>query len=555
MTLLYIIRALQQIALQQKNIRTATDGSIYEFLDNNPSVQYNVFHITQTTHRTEDDFDYYGFNLFFVGRLEDNMENNRLDLQSEGKEVITNILRVFCEHFDIEMPTLVFTPFTQKFSDLTAGVYCNLEIEVPVDWLCEDDGGIALEDIFSDGGSFPVQIKSVRITSNGTVSVAPDSGYAGLSRVDIITEVPAGYTEDDLDAAYNDGVNYQKSKLATLTARTNTTYTRADGYSAITVNVPSTGYTEQDLQNAYNSGATDQKAKLTAITATTNGTYERTDGYSKVVVNVDTGETFQTQTLEVLENGTYVPDSGYDGFSSVVVNVPINNTAKEMRYKTRSGNILPTSAINASYGFDFETLNPTSNTYTNGIGVLEYKYDIAWLYGIQNNQDLKSVDIPDYVRSINENAFSGCTYMTSVAIPNTVWTVKNGAFKGCNSLTSIKFPGSVVAIESNVCSGCSALNTLTFGTHNDGIGVELGGNYLGSYAFADCRNLRMIFCYNKYPIALYDDGTSHYSSGEGPVFTNLPANGQIHVRTDATDYSSWMQYFPSGWTISYDLVV
>ena len=142
MTLFQVINILEQIALIQPNIRTVSDGSIYESLNTNPNIEYDVFHVSQTTHRIEDDIDYYGFNLFYVSRLDDTMENNRLAIQSLAKESLTNIIRVFCEDYGaIEMPILRFYPFTQRFVDEYAGMYVSIEIGIPIEWVCDEDFG------------------------------------------------------------------------------------------------------------------------------------------------------------------------------------------------------------------------------------------------------------------------------------------------------------------------------------------------------------------------------------------------------------------------------
>ena len=45
MTLFQIIESLKKIALTQPNVRTATDGDIYEKMNGNPSVRYGGFHV------------------------------------------------------------------------------------------------------------------------------------------------------------------------------------------------------------------------------------------------------------------------------------------------------------------------------------------------------------------------------------------------------------------------------------------------------------------------------------------------------------------------------
>lgn len=154
MTLVEIINNLQQIALTQPNVRTVTEGDIYQVMNENPSVVYDVFHLTQQTHAEDEDFDYYRFNLFYVSRLVDDYDN-RLQIQSIGKSVLSNIIRIFCERFEIDFPdnmNLTYVSFQEKFCDLTAGVYCNVVFQIPKNLIC------------GDGDELP----TIEITENGT---------------------------------------------------------------------------------------------------------------------------------------------------------------------------------------------------------------------------------------------------------------------------------------------------------------------------------------------------------------------------------------------------
>jgi hypothetical protein len=53
--------------------------------------------------------------------------------------------------------------------------------------------------------------------------------------------------------------------------------------------------------------------------------------------------------------------------------------------------------------------------------------------------------IPSTVTSIRDNAFSGCTELTSITIPSSVTSIGGWAFTGCSSLTSITIPSSVTS--------------------------------------------------------------------------------------------------------------
>ena len=192
MTLYNIVSILKSIAASQPNIRTTTDGSVYDVLNTNPAIQYDVFHISQTNHREDENYDYYGFNLFYISRLEDSLENNRLQIQSIGKDVLSNIIRTLCENFAIDYPTITYFPFTQRFNDLCAGVYCSLQLDVPKELWCADD---YLAEVVPNSG-LKLQDIGITITENGLRVITPGAEYDGIGEIRIKTEVPQVTSED-----------------------------------------------------------------------------------------------------------------------------------------------------------------------------------------------------------------------------------------------------------------------------------------------------------------------------------------------------------------------
>lgn len=140
MTLNQIVTELEKIALTQHNVRTAKHGDLYRDLSAQGTIEYDVFYVTQNQHQSEGDFDRYSFNLFFISRLESEDAGNALQVQSVGKEVLENIVRKFCDRFDAEIFGVTYwQPFTQKFSDVCAGIYAIITLEVPKDAVCADE--------------------------------------------------------------------------------------------------------------------------------------------------------------------------------------------------------------------------------------------------------------------------------------------------------------------------------------------------------------------------------------------------------------------------------
>lgn len=137
MTLYQTIRELQRIALKQPNIRTVGDGDIYDTMSS-PELRYGVFFITQNTHRRDGDFDYYTINMFVIDRLTSD-KSNELQIESNAKDIIDNVIKTFCIEDDSEVNgTISYQPFTQQFNDLTAGMYATVTLMVDSNFVCPE---------------------------------------------------------------------------------------------------------------------------------------------------------------------------------------------------------------------------------------------------------------------------------------------------------------------------------------------------------------------------------------------------------------------------------
>lgn len=195
MTLYNIIDILKKIGLQQPNIRTAEEGSVYDIMNANPSVKYNAFVISQQNHRKSEQFAYYTFNLFVVDRLVDDLESNRTQAQSSAIETLSNIIYTLENVYDVEIESnMNFTTFTQKFKDECAGAYLQ------VTFICEKEIYCSDGEYYDDSPAVEIinQNKDITITENGNYSITYDNGYTGLKEVNIDVEV-------DTTDAYNEG--------------------------------------------------------------------------------------------------------------------------------------------------------------------------------------------------------------------------------------------------------------------------------------------------------------------------------------------------------------
>ena len=124
------------VATSQPAVQMLVRSDVFR-INNAPSLRYGVFAWTQGQHTGEvsTGLNTFSFTLFYVDRLTED-GNNQVEVQSVGCEVIGNILRTL-EDYDIEVaPSYTMQPFSQRFTDNCAGVFCNVRLTAPAVSLC-----------------------------------------------------------------------------------------------------------------------------------------------------------------------------------------------------------------------------------------------------------------------------------------------------------------------------------------------------------------------------------------------------------------------------------
>lgn len=500
MTLFDIIRNLQAIAAQEPSVRSVSDGDIYDALNAAVDIKYGVFHITQDTHTTNGDLDVWGLNLFYIDRLLDNGEN-RLSIQSAGITILENVLRNFADTFGAEyMNNIVYTPFTQRFKDNCAGVFCKISVSTVMDNLCAEGGKIVL---------VKNQDKSIDITSNGRYNVTPDYGYSGLGSVDINVDVQGGgcvaseesktYTANgtytinptsgDCISKATVTVNVQPNlttKTATITQNGTYTYKPSfiyKGFSQvdITVDVPPTDtyivtddvcfsksrYITFDAtaldfsqkKNYYECWYNCSKLASFPLINTSNGTnFNYAWGYCSKLTD------FPALDLSAGTNFSYAWDNCKALTTFPKVNLSAGTNFNRAWAECKSLTELP--ALDLSSGIDFTSAWYNCNALTTFLPTdLSAGTDFysAW----RNCSSLTDFSNKNLSSGTNfANAWYGCSAMTNFLTTDLSAGIYFGsAWRGCSSLT--EFPALNMSSGtdfSNAWYGCNALTS--FGSVN-----------------------------------------------------------------------------------------
>lgn len=138
MNLLQTIRAIEATAGAQPPVQSIVRNDVFR-LNSLPDARYGVFAWLQGEHRVEveTDLQYFSFTFFYVDRLTFGA-SNEIEVQSTGIEVLENILNGLMG-YGVFAQEHTFRTFNQRFSDLCAGVFCQVTLEVAKDLICEEE--------------------------------------------------------------------------------------------------------------------------------------------------------------------------------------------------------------------------------------------------------------------------------------------------------------------------------------------------------------------------------------------------------------------------------
>lgn len=123
---------------------------------------------------------------------------------------------------------------------------------------------------------------------------------------------------------------------------------------------------------------------------------------------------------------------------------------------------------------------PSESSYAS-VQVGDYEIDGDTLIKYTGTGDM--ITLPNTIRKIGKDAFSGNTSLLKVIIPDSVRDIDFAAFENCTGLMQVVIPESVKSIGSSAFSGCEQLQY---------INIPSKCRQIGSAAFAKCGKLATV---------------------------------------------------------------
>ena len=138
--------------------------------------------------------------------------------------------------------------------------------------------------------------------------------------------------------------------------------------------------------------------------------------------------------------------------------------------------------------------------------------------------------IPENVKTIGNNAFSGCANLSQATLGNNVMNIGMSVFENCTALSQITIPNSTTGIGDSAFAGCTNLSQVTLGNNVMNIGMSVFENCtalsqitipnsitnIGGSAFTGCTNLSQV-TWNA-------TNCEDFTNSDNRPFANCPVN-------------------------------
>ena len=128
---------VKQIALNTQTVESFYIGDVYTNW-NSLNINYSSFDVNINYIRRVGNYNIVNCSFYYGAKLK-NDSSNLFEIQSNGYNVIINVINHLKENFEIEdVEDIQIFPFWQQFADILAGCYADVNIFVPIEDVCEN---------------------------------------------------------------------------------------------------------------------------------------------------------------------------------------------------------------------------------------------------------------------------------------------------------------------------------------------------------------------------------------------------------------------------------
>lgn len=426
-----------------------------------------------------------------------------------------------------------------------------------------DVNNYGLQSMVAGGGSQPnLQSKDVTINQNGTTTITADTGYDGLSDVDvtvsgILDTSDATATANDIakdKTAYVSGqkitgtyegpepvqekdVNFYDYDGAVVASYTANEFANL---SALPANPTHVGLTSQ----GWNWTLADAKTYVATYGKLNIGQmYITDDGATRIYIKLEEGRL--EPYLGFAIDGTATVDWGDNTTSTVTGTDTTTAIFTQHTYASAGEYVISISSesdivIRGGNGYKSRLLTKNSTNddenlvYRNAIQKIELGSNVTSIktYAFAKCRLLSSITMPNTVTSIGDTAFGReCIALSNIVIPNSMTSIETNAFSS-SYLSNIILPNSITSIGDSAFSSAYSLSNII---------IPHSVTSIGSYLFQYTHTLANITIPNS--VTTFGGGGQDFAKGIAFVdfasFSSIPpteARYMFSSNNMASDY-------------------
>ena len=226
-----------------------------------------------------------------------------------------------------------------------------------------------------------------------------------------------------------------------------------------------------------------KKARITRIKEEYCNGYQSGDSNTHYEIIYEGSKISDTLIIPYKVDGKYI-EGGIEGEMYIITEVQLQANGRDGFGFPRVETLIYPNTVEMIYGMAMVNEGSTyRGNDTLKTVILPNKLKTIGDYVFSSCLELKNVTIPDSVTSIGNGAFCDCSSLTNITIPDSVTSIGNSAFKDCSSLTNITIPDSVTGIGNSAFNDCSSLTNIT---------IPESVTSIGASAFEWCSSLTNI---------------------------------------------------------------